>query len=579
MSMYTARTPVRRKRTDPVTMVLIAVGVLGIPLMGAAVYWVLNKKPPEPVKKAAKPVVAAKPVETKPQPKPQPKKEEPTEPVSDLPERITNAGDAVDYLAATVKLGLDVNPDHRALIVWLVDSSSSAGQLRRDVASRVQSMYDTLARATAETSGSKEPASPDEAPVLSVVGSFAAGFSVVTAEPTADASAVSQAIEDVKDDAGPVENTFAAVKQATEKFIDYRRQKNRYMAIVVVTDEVGDDQAVVDQAIPQLELFAVPVYVIGPSALFGRTNNQSGMMRSSNAGDAAGGDTVVVQGPESRDVEWIQLAYPMGGGGEMDSNIDTGLGPFSLAKLCQRTQGAYLAYPAAGSFGGGGYDYSSNSGFGDWGGSIRSRTGSRSATSSAGESPLAKYRPNYVDEAEYHAQVAKSKARQALVAAAKLKAAEVPTVYDQVFSNDDEVKRVRAIETAQKPVARVRPGIDAFYDALKPGEADAATLTEPRLKAGYFLAFGRACAAKARADGYIEMLGKMKGGAKFTDPKSTQWFLERVDDPTGISAVDNMAKKARTYLQMVQDEFPGTPWAKSAQRELQSQIGWKWIER
>ena len=45
------------------------------------------------------------------------------------------------------------------------------------------------------------------------------------------------------------------------------------------------------------------------------------------------------------------------------------------------------------------------------------------------------------------------------------------------------------------------------------------------------------------------------------------------------SALESMAKKARTYLERVADEHNGTPWAVSATRELQTPLGWMWEEQ
>ncbi|HEX4149346.1 MAG TPA: VWA domain-containing protein, partial [Pirellulales bacterium] len=95
---------------------------------------------------------------------------------------------------------------------------------------------------------------------------------------------------------------------------------------------------------------------------------------------------------------------------------------------------------------------------------------------------------------------------------------------------------------------------------------------------GYDLALGRAYAAKARCQGYDNMVATLKTD-KFKDDKSTTWILDPSDEPTGNSLDDKMAAKAREYLNRVIKDHPGTPWASSAQRELEAPIGWKKSER
>ena len=142
----------------------------------------------------------------------------------------------------------------------------------------------------------------------------------------------------------------------------------------------------------------------------------------------------------------------------------------------------------------------------------------------------------------------------------------------------DEVKKQQMLANVQKPAAKLLPPIDKLLDTFKTGEADEPKLTEPRWKAGYDLALGRALAAKARCQGYDDMVATLKTD-KFKKEGSMTWILEPSDEPTGISVDDKMAAKAREYLNRVIKDHPGTPWASSAARELEGPIGWKKSER
>jgi hypothetical protein len=59
---------------------------------------------------------------------------------------------------------------------------------------------------------------------------------------------------------------------------------------------------------------------------------------------------------------------------------------------------------------------------------------------------------------------------------------------------------------------------------------------------------------------------------------SSAWFIEPADACETESTIKKLAKRAKTYLQRVIDEHPGTPWAKIAAAELRSPMGWTWKE-
>ena len=114
---------------------------------------------------------------------------------------------------------------------------------------------------------------------------------------------------------------------------------------------------------------------------------------------------------------------------------------------------------------------------------------------------------------------------------------------------------------------------------LKKGETDRARLTLPRWQAGYDLAMGRAIAAKVRIEGYNAILAVLKRGRSFEKEGSTHWILEPANTIDAGSTLKKLSGRAQTYLQRVIQDHPGTPWAKLAEQELQTPVGWKWTER
>ncbi len=446
-----------------------------------------------------------------------------------------DASRAVEKAAASVSQALGL--PKKVLVVWLFDQSGSASSLRSDVVGQLPNFYSKL----------KTPAAPagdqpsgDDSPVLSLVGHYGETVTFETPEPVATAAEVEAAAGKSGDVSGHIENTFAAISAAADKALDYRKKKGRYVTIIVVTDEAGDDRARVDEVLAKLTPYGIPVQVIGPTAQFGAAEGPNRMAE----GDPPAGEIWVTQGPDTHDPDWIKLESARGS--DM-FGIDTGAGPYQLARLCKETDGAYLA------------------------------------TSYSGEDfRLKGFEPHYISEKAYAEQLASNKAKRALVDAAKLPRAAIQTHMNATFKSDDDVARNRALESAQKPVAKVMPGIDALYNTLKAGESDLPKLAgsnDKRWRAAYLVAMGRAGAAKVRHQGYVEMTAQMKSGRKFADEKHDTWVLESVDEPMGISALDKMAQKSREYLTEVVKSYPGTPWAQAAEAELQTPLSYKWVEK
>jgi hypothetical protein len=55
--------------------------------------------------------------------------------------------------------------------------------------------------------------------------------------------------------------------------------------------------------------------------------------------------------------------------------------------------------------------------------------------------------------------------------------------------------------------------------------------------------------------------------------------LEPANEISVGSQLDKLAKQAHEYLDRVNQQHAGTPWALLAERELKVPIGWKWTEK
>ncbi len=108
--------------------------------------------------------------------------------------------------------------------------------------------------------------------------------------------------------------------------------------VIVVTDEVGDDEGQLEDAIAMAQRAKVPVYVLGSQAVFGRKENYVTYTDPKTKHVFYG--VPVRQGPESVMLEQIRL--PFWYEGPQYEVLESGFGPFALSRLATATGGIYF---------------------------------------------------------------------------------------------------------------------------------------------------------------------------------------------------------------------------------------------
>ncbi|MCC9606452.1 VWA domain-containing protein [Blastopirellula sp. JC732] len=444
--------------------------------------------------------------------------------------------DAVSRIGDDLKNTIEYSP---ALVVWMVDTTQSASALKRGFQEAAAKFYQELGPALAGKA-------PDQL-TSAVVAIGGATPQFLIDNPTSDMAAVSDQIAKLPSDDSGAEPIFAAVDKALDKYGKFQSQ-NRAVAIVVVTDEAGDDQDMVDAVIAKARPLGVKVHAIGVPAPFGRL---SGLMQTAES--RRDGKPAIVQGPETRRLQRINIDFNSAGFGSQE--IDSGFGPFALNYLCRSTGGAYLIVRS--------------SALGSWPGNANVYGGEYRR----------KYPPQYISAEEYQQLLAGNKALAALDAVSYLPQGGALSAPATNFRAGDEAALKRNLDSAQRLPARLAPPIDAIYNRLSDAEGDRDKITDPRWRASFDLALGRAAAAKARTDGYNQMLALLKGGRKFENPSHDTWMLEPADSLAEAgSRLEKVRKQAVESLQRVIDENPDSPWAELAKRELETPIGWQWNE-
>lgn len=437
---------------------------------------------------------------------------------------------AIDRLTLELRNSL---AERKTLVVWLFDASQSLRDRRNLIADRFENVYKQLNALGVD----------DDHGLKTVIATFGDKTNILTERPVDDVLPLVKKVREIKEDESGHENIFSAVTMVTKRFQKERSGKN--MLILIVTDERGDDVQYLEETINFVRRNGVKCFVVGNAAPFGR---DQGFYRWKTE-DAQYLDLPVDLGPETVMAEALRLGFWNNRIPHLD-RLSSGFGPYALTRLCKESGGLYFI-------------------------------------AEEGDGPrlfdlatMRNYPPDYRPIRDYQKSLEKNKAKGALVmAAAKTKVDEIVTPR-MVFRADTDGVLREEITEAQKPAALMDARINEMVSILQVGEKDREKITEPRWRASYDLAMGRAMAMRVRYFGYNTLLAEMKGLPKsFTGKGNNEWRLEPSKNISALPpAVKKLEKQASQYLKRVVDEHPGTPWATLAEVELSQPMGWEWKE-
>lgn len=471
----------------------------------------------------------------------------------------TGAMGAIDRITHEIMTSVEQQP---TLVVWLFDQSGSLRDERARILKRFHGIYDELG--VIEASNNPAFRKAVDKPLLTAVVGFGAAPRMLTDDPTDDIDEIVAAVEAIEDDDSGQENVFQAIGRSAEKFRMYRRAKHgsRNVMLVVFTDEAGDDITRLDDTVDLCRKLAMPVYVVGRPAPFGRRNAFVKWIDPDPNFDQRPQWVPVSLGPESLMPERLKLRFL--GEGNNEALLDSGYGPYALTRLCSETGGIYFSsHPNR-----------------RVGRNLSRRDTSNLAahiTTFFDPQVMRRYQPDYLTVEEYRRHLQTNRAREALVTASQMSWTSPLEDIRRRFPKRDESQLATSLSIAQRDAAVRKPKLDRLWQTLQTGEADREKLKRPRWQVGYDLAMGRALAAKVRNDGYNAMLAKAKQGMTFDDENKNTWVLN-TDEQFANSSLERLADKAEFYLRRVLEDHAETPWAKLAERELRNPLGWRWDE-
>ena len=217
---------------------------------------------------------------------------------------------AVDRLTFEILQSLEERP---TLVVWLFDQSGSLHRQRREIRDRFERIYSELgiAKASEVEAFSKEKS---DHPLLTSVIGFGSNVTLYTEEPTEDLEEIKAIVDSIQVDATGEEKVFSAISSAADKYKGLRRMRSgrepqRNVLFVVVTDEKGDDGNMLEASISSCRKLAIPVYVIGVPAPFGREHSLVKYVDPDPKYDQSPQWAQVDQGPETFLPERVQVGF------------------------------------------------------------------------------------------------------------------------------------------------------------------------------------------------------------------------------------------------------------------------------
>lgn len=475
----------------------------------------------------------------------------------------TGAGGAVDRLTYEILLSLE---ERKTLVVWMFDQSGSLLPQRKEIHDRFDRVYEELG--VIEAAEHDTFAKHDSKPLLTSVVAFGQQVTERTKTPTDDLAEIKAAVAGIEQDDSGIEMVFQAIHMAADKYKGMRipaeagGQPKRNVMLIVFTDEVGDDKAGLETVIKQCQRYAMPVYVVGVPAVFGRRESLVKWVDPDPEYDQTPQWGRVNQGPESLLAERLCLAFSAYD--EDEEPIDSGFGPFHLTRLCYETGGIYFAVHPNRTL---------------HGPVSKQETAAFSAHIRHFFDPkvMKRYKPDYVSPGEYKRRLENFPSRYALVKAAEMSWQAPMEEPRKKFVRKTDDKLRTEFNEAVEDMQKVLPRIESVYQTLVSAEPAREKESVPRWKAGYDLAMGRALASKVRADGYRIMLARASTGEGL-DPKNNHFEIIPAPDVVDDPQLRALAEKSRVYLERVIAEHPDTPWALLARKELDEWLGWEWNE-
>ena len=468
----------------------------------------------------------------------------------------------------------------KVTVIWLFDESGSMVDDRKEIRENYVRVYEELGIASKQDKDLKRGGNDL---LLTVVASYGRDIHEHTARPTDDIEQVKAAIDKVPVDTTGDENMCRSIATIIAKY--KKTSKSRKLAVIVMTDESGDDGEYVEAAVAESRAAKAPIYFLGRESMFGFPYAQQRWVDEPTKEEFW---IRIRRGPETPYPECLQW-------NGLHSRWDaqsSGFGPYEQVRMARETGGIFFVLPGdettlvgQGANDKRKYDFLS----------------------------MRQYQPNLVSRPEYIKDRATSNFREAVW---RVVARLNPNGDKLLFQEHDPELNIqnehfpllpepfKAAAAAQ--VARAAKAMNLSNEAIvllekvKPLRATEAT---QRWRAGYDLALAQLYIFRLRLFQYLLAMDKHANSMpQPKDPKANEWNFswdagsnlvpdqaqfDRLKSAFGMKMTrDEYLEMVKTEeaatldrLKAIQTEHPGTPWARRAETELNWGFGFRVADR
>jgi hypothetical protein len=473
--------------------------------------------------------------------------------------RVEGYGAAMHRLTQEIVRMMREQP---VLAVWLFDASYSIKDDREEIRDNFNKIYDELDLANRQATQKNERFEALE----TMICSFGAKVEHLTPRPTSDLAQIKSAIDQIKEDASGQELTFGAIGGLIDQFGSAANRSRRKLAIIVVTDESGEDEDRLEDVVSKAKQYRTPVYVLGREAIFGfKIARQVWIDPETKLPTWP----QIERGPESAYPECLQYE---GFGDRSWEAASSGFGPYAQVRLVRESGGIFFMLSR---------DETELVG---WGARTQRKFD---------DIAMKEYEPQLTDRREYLKQVQSSPFRKTVSEViAALDPKQDPELVlrrdgypmdIQAFRRDGQAqfdKTLRAMQVLKEAVERlerVRPERDREQSQ--------------RWRAAYDLIYAECLSYRVRQFQLLLALDQhVVQNPKPKDPKANHWDVRHIPEllePTeqqvkatkvDLAELESERKKALEWYQYVIDQHPETPWALRARQEMNWGFGISFVE-
>lgn len=429
-------------------------------------------------------------------------------------------------------------------VAWLFDQSESMKDDQKEIRDRVERVYQEL--------GLVDAAKGDA--LMTAVFSFGKKWQMHTRKPTNDLAQIREAINSVPLDDSGLEMLCDAVGQTCVALRSAAISGRRQLAMIVVTDESGDQKsnvALLEAALQEAHQTRCRIYVLGREAVFGypfahmRWRNPNGGVHW----------LPIDRGPETAFVEQLQTE---GFRRRYDAHA-SGFGPYEQSRLCRETGGIFFMLP-----------------------SLETdlvRGEKRRYELEA----LRPYLPDLAARDEYalerDASVLRSTLWKVITDLNPYDPAKAKVIDLRLHFSADPAGFARQAQAAQEHARLYTTYLHEAERALDKLRKQRDREIHPRWRANYDLVFAQVLAYKVRVYEYGAYLAAFQKNPKQVplkkDPNLTlaHWDIRHRSQTVTGEKTQPYIDRSKELFALVMEEHAGTPWSARAQWELNRGFG------